>query len=65
MLFGAFSVADAFFAPVVTRFVTYAVALPPAAQRYADAVLAPFGRAGVDGAARRETEFVRADEPYA
>ena len=65
MLFGAFGVADAMFAPVVTRFVTYAVALPAAAQAYADAVL---GLAAVRewmDAARRETEFVRADEPYA
>jgi glutathione S-transferase len=65
MLFGAFGVADAMFAPVVSRFVTYAVALPPGAQTYADAVL---GLAAVRewmDAARRETDFVRADEPYA
>ena len=51
--------ADAFFAPVVTRFETYAVALPQAAQDYCKAV-----REWCD-AARRETEFVQADEPYA
>lgn len=65
MLFGAFGVADAMYAPVVTRFLTYAVALPPAAQAYADAVL---GLASVRewmDAARGEMEFVRADEPYA
>lgn len=65
MLFGAFGVADAMYAPVVTRFVTYAVELPPVARAYADAVL---GLAAVRewmDAARRETEFVRADEPYA
>lgn len=39
-LFGAFSVADAFYAPVVTRFVTYDVALDPVGEAYRDAVLA-------------------------
>lgn len=39
-LFGRFSIADAMFAPVVTRFETYGVALPPVARAYADAVLA-------------------------
>jgi glutathione S-transferase len=65
MLFGEFSIADAFFAPVATRFMTYAVALPRAAQAYADALLAlPAVREWMD-AARRETEFVAGDEPYA
>ena len=39
-LFGAFGVVDAMYAPVVLRFRTYEVALPPAPRRYADAVLA-------------------------
>ena len=39
-LFGAFSIADAVFAPVVWRFETYVVALPPVARQYADAMLA-------------------------
>jgi glutathione S-transferase len=37
-LFGRFSIADAMYAPVVTRFRTYGVALPADAQAYADAV---------------------------
>ncbi|QBE63493.1 glutathione S-transferase family protein [Pseudoduganella lutea] len=37
-LFGAFSLADAFFAPVVTRFNTYGVALPPALSAYCERV---------------------------
>jgi len=37
-LFGDFSIADAFFAPVVTRFKTYGVALPPALSAYCDRV---------------------------
>ena len=39
-LFGRFSIADAMYAPVVTRFDTYAVALGGTARAYADAVLA-------------------------
>jgi glutathione S-transferase len=37
-LFGAFSIADAFFAPVVMRFKTYDVALPPALSAYCERV---------------------------
>jgi glutathione S-transferase len=37
-LFGSFTVADAMFAPVVSRFRTYQVALDSDAQRYVDAV---------------------------
>ena len=65
LLFGRFSIPDAFYAPVVMRFVTYAVELPPVAQAYVEAVQALSAvREWVD-AARRETEFVQADEPYA
>ncbi len=65
LLFGQFTVADAFYAPVATRFLTYAVTLPSAAQRYADALLAlPAVREWM-AQARLEPEFVRADEPYA
>ena len=39
LLCGAFSIADAFFAPVVTRFRTYGVILPPTLAAYADRVL--------------------------
>ena len=39
-LFGDFSIADAFFAPVVMRFGTYGVSLAPALQAYCDRVLA-------------------------
>jgi glutathione S-transferase len=39
-LFGGFSVADAFYAPVVTRFRTYAVALPAGLSVYSEAVFA-------------------------
>jgi len=39
-LFGAFSIADAMYAPVVWRFTTYAVAVPPASRAWMDAMLA-------------------------
>ena len=39
-LFGAFSAADAMFAPVVSRFITYGVEVPPALHAYMDQVMA-------------------------
>ncbi|MBM3523216.1 MAG: glutathione S-transferase family protein [Alphaproteobacteria bacterium] len=39
-LFGARSIADAFFTPVATRMRTYSVSLSPAAQHYRDTLLA-------------------------
>jgi glutathione S-transferase len=39
-LFGEFSLADAYFAPVVTRFQTYGVTLAPALNAYCERVLA-------------------------
>ena len=65
LLFGRFSVADAYYAPVVTRFQTYAVSLPAPAQAYCDAVLSLRAVREWMEAARRETEFVPGDEPYA
>lgn len=64
-LFGAFGAADAFYAPVATRFVSYGVELDGAAKDYQKALLeAPAVRAWIaDGV--RETEFFAADEPYA
>lgn len=37
-LFGCFSLADCFYAPVVTRFETYAIRLPPSAQAYSQRI---------------------------
>lgn len=39
-LFGAFGIADAMYAPVVLRFVSYDVALDPVERAYADTILA-------------------------
>ena len=38
LLFGSFSIADAFFAPIVSRFRTYGVELPGVAGQYMDAL---------------------------
>jgi len=65
LLFGHFTAADAFYAPVVSRFQTYAVKLPPVARAYADAVLRLSAMQEWMTAARQETEFVAEDEPYA
>lgn len=63
-LFGAFSAADAMYAPVVLRFRTYAVELPPACRAYADAVLALAALGEWIGAAERETESLPQFEMY-
>jgi glutathione S-transferase len=65
LLFGQFTAADAFYAPVASRFQTYAVTLPPVAHAYADAVLRLSAMQEWMAAARQETEFVAEDEPYA
>ncbi len=64
MLFGRFSIADAFFAPVVSRLTTYAVPLPDVAEGYRLRVLALDGMQAWCAAARAETQFLEADEPY-
>ena len=62
-LFGAFSLADCFYAPVVFRFQTYLVDPPGAAGAYAQAMRAqPFLREW-EAAALAETEVIEADEP--
>jgi len=55
-LFGAFTIADAMYAPVATRFHSYGVALPPVAQAYADALraLAPMREWAAAGVAEAE-----------
>ena len=64
-LFGEFCTADAFYAPVATRFTTYGVELKGAARDYQQALLeSPGVRAwSLDSAG--ETEFYAEDEPYA
>jgi glutathione S-transferase len=64
MLFGGFSIADAFFAPVCTRLRTYGVAVPGAIDAYIDRVLALPGVAAWIAAARESNEFLQFEEPY-
>ncbi|CAB3665123.1 glutathione S-transferase [Achromobacter piechaudii] len=63
-LFGAFSIADAFFAPVVSRFTTYDVPATGAVRDYMDAVLALPAMQEWTRDARAEATFVPEDEPY-
>jgi len=64
-LFGEFSIADAFFAPVVMRFRTYGVSLAPALQAYCDRMQAHPAVARWVREALAETERAAAhdDEP--
>ena len=64
LLFGRFTIADAFFAPVVSRMTTYGVALPDDIAAYRDRVLALDGMRAWSAAARAETAFLSDDEPY-
>jgi glutathione S-transferase len=63
-LFGAFSVADAYFAPVTRRFVTYDVQVPPRVGAFMQTIteLPAMGR--WTAAALAERDFVPEDEPY-
>jgi len=63
-LFGRFSVADAYFAPVVWRFNTYRPELPAQAVDYVQMMIAlPAMRAWAEDASR-EKEYIQDDEPY-
>lgn len=63
-LFGRFSIADTMYAPVVLRFRTYAVELPPVCRAYADAVLALPAMREWLAAAEQEVETIPAFEMY-
>ena len=64
MLFERFTIADAYFAPVLSRLRTYAVELPADIAAYRDRVLALDGMREWTAAAAAETEFLADDEPY-
>ena len=61
-LFGAFSPADAMFAPVALRFVTYGVALDATGRAYVDAVAAHPAVQEWIAAARTESEVIAGSE---
>ncbi|HXH03205.1 MAG TPA: glutathione S-transferase family protein [Candidatus Competibacteraceae bacterium] len=61
-LFGAFTIADAMYAPVATRFVTYGVTLGPVQRAYVDTVLSDPAMGEWQRAAEAETEVLEAEE---
>lgn len=61
-LFGAFSAADCFYAPVASRLRTYGVAVGAVEAAYVDAIFAHPGFAAWAEAGRRETTIVPSDE---
>lgn len=63
-LFGDFSIADAFYAPVVMRFRTYGVSLAPALQAYCDRVTAHPSVAAWIAGALAETETCARYDTY-
>ena len=64
MLFGGFTVADAYFAPVCMRLHSYALPLPPHISAYVDRVHAlPGVKAWIDDALA-EKDFLDFEEPY-
>jgi len=64
MLLGEFSVADAYFAPICTRLLTYALPVPDDVAVYVERVCAlPGVKAWMDGACA-EHDFLDFEEPY-
>ena len=64
MLYGHFSIADAFFAPVCMRLLTYALPLPPAIAAYVERVRTlPSVQAWIEGALA-EKDFLDFEEPH-
>lgn len=61
-LFGEFGIADAFYAPVASRFMTYGVALDAVAAAYRDTVLQSGEYLEWAAASRAEPEVVEEDE---
>ncbi len=64
LLFGAFSIADAYFAPVCSRIRTYQLPVPAPIAAYVDRVLALPGVVAWTTDALAEHDFVDFDEPY-
>ena len=64
LLFGEFSIADAFFAPVCMRLRTYALPLPADIQAYVDRVTALPGVQAWITQALAEADFLDFEEPY-
>ncbi|MEK8053534.1 glutathione S-transferase family protein [Ideonella sp. DXS22W] len=63
-LFGDYSIADAYFAPVASRIRTYALPLPAEAAAYVQRLWATAGVQAWEAEALTEADFVPEDEPY-
>ncbi|HTP75225.1 MAG TPA: glutathione S-transferase family protein [Burkholderiaceae bacterium] len=63
-LFGAFGIADAYFAPVAARFRTYGLAVDATTQGYVERVLESPGVAAWVRDALAECDFLQFEEPY-
>lgn len=63
-LFGEFSIADAYFAPVVMRLRTYALPVPADVAAYVERATAAKGTAAWIRGALAEKEFLQFEEPY-
>ena len=64
MLFGDFSIADAYFAPVCMRLRTYGLPVSSTVSAYVDRVVALSGVAAWIGDALAEKDFLDFEEPY-
>ena len=64
LLFGGFTIVDAYFAPVCMRFKTYGLPVPPAIAAYVERVAALPGVAAWIADARAEGDFRAFEEPY-
>lgn len=64
LLFGHFTIADAVYAPVAQRLLTYAVQVPAEAGRYVEALARLSGVQRWVRDAQAESEFLPQDEPY-
>jgi glutathione S-transferase len=63
-LFGAFTIADAYFAPVCTRIRTYGLPVGPAVQAYVDTIWSLPAMQEWVSEALAEHDFIEFDEPY-
>jgi len=64
LLFGDFTIADAYYAPVCMRLTTYSLPVPPAIAAYVERVAALPGVAAWISDARAEQDFRAFEEPY-
>jgi len=64
LLFGKFSIADAYFAPLCTRIKTYALPVPPKVMAYVEQVHALPGVQAWIAGALAEQDFLDFEEPY-